>query len=338
MGNWVLGSMMAVMAVGGLFVAACAGGYGVAYYGGLLYSAFAVLFVFFLIKSSYDTVKETAPSNDLRLFYDKATAFLKPFTARTRSGHVVVRSIDTADLRDALARGFSDYSVQPTHLIILCVMYPVVGLFLARLAFGYDVLPVLFPLISGFALIGPLAATGLYVLSRRREQGLDMSWWHVFDVLRSPSIRAIVTLGVVMALIFVAWLIAAQAIYESYFGLWVPVSVSDFAYQIFNTSFGWKLILVGCGVGFLFAVFVMTISVVALPMLLDRNVGVVTAVQTSIKAVLANPKTMAIWGLIVAGALAIGSVPFFIGLAFVLPVLGHATWHLYRKVVEREPV
>jgi uncharacterized membrane protein len=324
------------MSVGGLFVTARAG-YGVAYYGGILYFIFAVLLVFFLIKSSYDNTKEIAASDEIRKYFDKTTAFLKPLAARTSAGQIVVRKIDASDLRDALVRGFSDYRVQPTHLIILCVMYPVVGLFLARLTFEYDVLPLLFPLISGFALIGPLAATGLYVLSRRREQGLDMSWWHVFDVLRSPSIRAIVTLGLIMAGIFVAWLFAAQEIYRSNFGLWAPVSVSDFVHQVFGTSSGWNLILVGCGVGFLFAVFVMTISVVALPMLLDRNVGVVTAVRTSIQAVLTNPGAMAIWGLIVVGALVIGALPFFIGLAFVLPVFGHATWHLYRKLVERQP-
>ncbi len=322
------------MGVGGLFVSSHAG-YGAAYYGGLLYFVFAVLFVMLLIKISYDEVKEATSLSEFRELFVKVTAFVKPATTSANPGQIVVRSIGTADLRDALARGLADFMVQPTHLIILCVIYPVVGLFLARLTFGYDILPILFPLVSGFALIGPLAATGLYELSRRREQGLDVSWWHVFDVIRSPSIHAIVILGAVLASIFVVWLYAAQAIYELYFGSWVATSISEFARQIFTTPSGWKLIIVGCGVGFLFAVVVLTISVVSLPMLLDRDVGVVTAVRTSIRAVLANPKTMAMWGLIVAGTLVIGSLPFFVGLAIVLPVLGHSTWHLYRKVVER---
>ena len=246
-----------------------------------------------------------------------------------------IREIDTADLRDALARGFSDFKVQPTHLIFLCAIYPLVGLFLARLAAGYDILPVLFPLVAGFSLIGPLAATGLYELSRRREQGLDLAWWHVFDVLRCPSRPAIVALGLVLAAVFVAWLVAAQTIYVGIFGNWVPASIGEFGREVFTTSSGWTLIVVGCGVGFIFAVVVMTITVVSLPMLLDRDVGAIRAVQTSVRAVLANPKTMAIWGLVVVATLVLGSLPLFVGLAVVLPVLGHSTWHLYRKVVER---
>ncbi len=250
----------------------------------------------------------------------------------------IVRTIGPADLRDALARGLADFNAFPTHLVFLYLIYPVVGLILIRSAAGYDMLPLVFPLMSGFTLIGPLAAIGLYELSRRREQGLDVSLGHVFHVLRSPSIRAIATLSVVLLAIFIAWLGAAQAIYVLIFGSAAPASIAEFALQVFTTSSGWALIIVGCGVGFLFAVVVLTISVVSFPLLLDRDVGAVTAVQTSVRAVFTNPMTMAMWGVIVAGALVIGSLPFFVGLAVVLPVLGHSTWHLYRKVVERGDV
>ena len=330
--NWVLGTVTAAMGVGGLFISSRAG-HGLAHIGGLLFFVFAVLFVFLLIKASYDETKESTSLDELRALAATVTGFVKPARERVDSRQTNVRTIGTADLRDALARGLADFRVQPTHLIILCVIYPIVGLFLARLTFGYEILPVLFPLVSGFALIGPLAATGLYELSRRREQGLDMSWWRVFGVLRSPSIVSIVILGVFMALIFVAWLVSAQAIYETYFGTSTPDSVTGFILQVFTTPSGWSLVLVGCGVGFVFAVVVLAISVVSIPMLLDRNVGVVMAVRTSIRAVLANPKSMTIWGFVVAGTLVIGSVPLFVGLAIVLPVLGHSTWHLYRKVV-----
>ena len=145
----------------------------------------------------------------------------KAIDAGTSLAQSGIREIGTADLRDALARGLADFMEQPTHLIFLCTIYPVVGLFVARLAAGYDILPLLFPLVAGFSLIGPLAATGLYELSRRRERGLDLSWWHVFDVLHSPSRLAIVALGVAMAAIFVAWLVAAQIIFVLIFGNWV---------------------------------------------------------------------------------------------------------------------
>ena len=248
-----------------------------------------------------------------------------------------VRSIGVADLKDALARGLADFSAMPTHAVFLCLIYPIVGLVLARLLLGYDVLPLLFPLAAGFALLGPFAAIGFYELSRRREQGLDVSWQDAFDVLRSPSRGAIAALAFLLLVIFAIWIAVAQAIYVANFGYEPAASIPDFLRQVLTTPAGWTLIIVGNGVGFLFAVAVLTISVVSFPLLVDRDVGAVEAVLTSVRAVAANPITMAIWGLIVAGLLAIGSLPLFFGLAVVVPVLGHATWHLYRKVVEPDP-
>ncbi len=244
-----------------------------------------------------------------------------------------VRKIGIGDLADALSKGLADFKERPSHVVFLCITYPVVGLLLVRLSFGYDILPLIFPLVAGYALIGPIAAIGLYELSRRREQGLEVTWAHAFSVVRSPSIGAIVRLSMGLMGIFVAWLIAAQIIYQSIFGSEMPVSVAEFVNQIFNTPSGWNMIMVGNGVGFVFAVISLTFGVVSFPLLLDRNVGATIAVNTSIKAVLANPFTMAVWGFIVALALVIGAIPFFFGLAVVLPVLGHASWHLYRKVV-----
>ena len=242
-----------------------------------------------------------------------------------------------ADLKDALARGLADFSAMPTHAVFLCLIYPIVGLVLARLLLGYDILPLLFPLAAGFALLGPFAAIGFYELSRRREQGLDVSWQDAFDVLRSPSRGAIAALAFLLLVIFAIWIAVAQAIYIANFGYEPAASIPDFLRQVLTTPAGWTLIIVGNGVGFLFAVAVLTISVVSFPLLVDRDVGAVEAVLTSVRAVAANPITMAIWGLIVAGLLAIGSLPLFFGLAVVVPVLGHATWHLYRKVVEPDP-
>ncbi len=244
-----------------------------------------------------------------------------------------VRKIGMSDIGDALTSGLADFKAMPTHLIFLCLIYPIVTLLFARAYAGYEVLPFVFPLLAGYTLIGPLAATGMYELSRRREQGLDISRAHAFDVLRIPSIRSIAVLGILLMVIYFAWLAAAWGIYTQIFGDAVPDSVAGFAGQVLATPAGWTLIVVGGVVGFLFAAVVFTLSVVSFPMLLDRNVGVMTAVQTSIRVVVANPVIMAIWGLIVIGVLFLGSLPLFVGLAVALPVLGHATWHVYRKVV-----
>ena len=246
-----------------------------------------------------------------------------------------VRRINAAELKDVLARGLADFAAYRTDVIFLCLIYPVLGLVLARLAFGYEMLPLIFPLASGFTLLGPIAAVGLYEMSRRREQGVDISWAQAFGVVRSPAFGAIVVLGLLLLAIFLLWLLAAYVIYEVTLGPQPPASIAAFARDVFTTGAGWALIGLGMGVGFLFALLVLTISVVSFPLLLDRDVGLYTAVATSIRAVRANPGPMAVWGLIVAGGLVVGSIPLLLGLAIVVPVLGHATWHLYRKIVPR---
>jgi uncharacterized membrane protein len=244
-----------------------------------------------------------------------------------------VRRIDIADLRDALRHGTDDFGAYRSDVVFLCAIYAVVGLVLARLAFGLDMLPLVFPLASGFALIGPFAAVGLYEMSRRREQGLNVSWANAFDVTEAPTFGAIMVLGAMLIVIFLAWLYAAWLIYANTLGPAQPVAWSSFLHDVFLTPAGWTMIAVGVGVGFVFAVVAMSISIVSFPLLLDRDIGLDTAIKTSVRAVLANPASMAAWGLIVAAGLVLGSIPLFIGLVVVLPVLGHATWHLYRKLV-----
>jgi uncharacterized membrane protein len=219
--------------------------------------------------------------------------------------------------------------------MFLCIMYPLAGLVLAWLAFDHDLLPLLFPLASGFALVGPVAAVGLYEISRRREQGVDITWADAFGVVRAPAFGAILMLGLLLLAIFLLWLAAAYGIYLVTLGPEPPASIGAFVRDVFTTGAGWALIVVGVAVGFLFALLVLTISVVSFPLLLDRDVGLYAAVATSVRAVATNPVPMAAWGLIVAGGLVLGSLPVLLGLIIVMPVLGHATWHLYRKVVPR---
>ncbi len=243
------------------------------------------------------------------------------------------RHITTADLRDALARGWDDFAANRTDVIMLCVFYPLLGLIFGRLASGHELMPLIFPLASGFALVGPLAGVGLYEMSRRRERGEPVSWATPFAVLNAPSFGAILMLGVVLVGLLGLWLLAANTIYAATLGPDAPQSLSAFAHDVFATSRGWAMILVGMGVGFVFALVVLAIATVSFPMLLDRRIGMEAAVWSSVRALLANPRTMAIWGLIVAVLLVAGSIPLFFGLVVVVPVLGHATWHLYRKLL-----
>ena len=245
----------------------------------------------------------------------------------------VIRTIGLSDLHRALQLGWEDFKAVPSHAIILCVIYPVLGLVLARTVLGYSVLPLLFPLAAGFALLGPFAALGLYELSRRRESGAQATAWNALEVLRSPSFGAMLGLGVLLLALFVTWVATAQAIYVAAFGYEGATGIRDFVTHVVTTSEGWWLIFVGCGVGFLFALVALCISVVSFPLMLDRHAGAGDAMVTSLRAVARNPVPMAIWGLIVAVLLVAGSLPFFLGLAVVIPLLGHATWHLYRKLI-----
>src|SRR5215203_3421646 len=270
-----------------------------------------------------------------------ATSYQSNVTSLAQSGRdaaaaPVIRTIGLADLHQALRRGWEDFKAVPSHAIILCVIYPVLGLVLARTVLGYSALPLLFPLAAGFALLGPFAALGLYELSRRREAGEPASAWDAVEVLRSPSLGAMVGLGTLLLALFVTWVATAQAIYVAAFGYAAAAGIPDFLERVLTTSQGWWLIVVGCGVGFLFAVVGLCISVVSFPLMLDRHAGAGDAIATSLRAVARNPVPMAAWGLIVAVLLVAGTLPFFLGLAVVIPLLGHATWHLYRETIEPE--
>ncbi len=260
-----------------------------------------------------------------------------PMAQPAQAAGPIIRTIALSDLRGALRLGWEDFKAVPSHAIILCAIYPVLGLVLARLVMGHSVLPLLFPLAAGFALLGPFAALGLYELSSRRERGEEATAWDAVEVLRSPSFGAMLGLGVLLFALFLTWIATAQAIYVAAFGNEAAAEIPDFLNRVLTTPQGWWLIIIGCGTGFLFALAALCVSVVSFPLMLDRHAGVGDAMVTSLRVVARNPVPMAAWGLIVAALLVAGSLPFFLGLAVVVPLLGHATWHLYRKVVERDP-
>jgi uncharacterized membrane protein len=265
-------------------------------------------------------------------FSDARRAATAPVRRRTLETEVRIRSIATSDLWSALREGLRDLGVARTDVVFIAIFYPLAGLVLGRMMFSLNMLPLLFPLISGFALLGPLFAIGLYEVSRRLEAGEPVTWTTPFQVFRSPALGSIIGLGAILAVIFFAWLAAAWGIYAATLGPEPPVSLSAFANDVFSTAAGWAMIIVGCAVGFVFAAVSYAISAISFPLLLERDVGIAAAVRASVKAVARNPGPMALWGVIIAGALALGSLPALVGLIFVMPLLGHASWRLYRKL------
>jgi uncharacterized membrane protein len=253
---------------------------------------------------------------------------------QVRSSEIEVRTIALNDLWQSLKEGYDDFNATPNVGVFLTVLlYLLFALLLTLFLVGKNLHYLAFPIVAGFTLIGPVVSVGLFEMSRRREHGLDVSWRSTFDFVHSASFAPILALSLVMMVLYVAWLFSAEFLFFGLFGDDPPVSASDFVTQLVTTRRGAGLIVYGTLLGFIFAFIALAISVVAFPLLLDRPASAATAVAVSIRAVTSNLVVMAVWGLIVVVLLIAGAIVFLIGLAAVLPILGHATWHLYRKVV-----
>lgn len=246
---------------------------------------------------------------------------------------IEIRKLQISDLKIALRKGADDFVALRTDVMFLVLIYPIVGIALTWFVVNREMWPLLFPLIAGFALLGPVSAISLYEMSRRREKGLEVGWGDAFGIVGSPSFIPIVVLGGYLAALFLAWMITALTLYGLTLGSEPPSSASVFLNDVFTTPSGWIMIISGVSIGFVFAAVVLAMSFVSFPLLIDRHVGVPNAVVTSFRITRKNPVAVAAWGITVVALLGLGIATLFVGLIFVLPILGHATWHLYRKAV-----
>lgn len=244
-----------------------------------------------------------------------------------------IRDLTLADLSAALRAGVDDFMASRTDAMLAVVIYPLAGLLLIVVGFHLNAVHLLFPLLAGFALLGPVAAVGLYQISRQREAGRDTNWADAFGVIKAPGFGAILVLGIGLAALFLLWIVTAHLIHMWTIGPDPAASFSQFLHDVFQTDAGWTMIVIGLGVGFVFALVALAISVVSFPLLLDRQIGVPMAVVTSARVMRRNPGVILCWGLIVVALLVLGAIPILAGLIVVVPVLGHATWHLYRRAV-----
>lgn len=253
--------------------------------------------------------------------------------ADRRAGDRTIRRIGIDDIAEVLRLGWRDFLTRPSGILFLFIVYPVIGVAATFIAFSYDLVGMIYPLMAGFALVGPIAAVGTFELSRRIEAGEDPRVTDALAVLRDRRFWPVAAVSLLLVLLFAGWIAAAQTIEAMTLGVNARVSLAAFLGLALTTPAGLAMFAIGNAVGFLFAVVALSIAVVSLPMLVDGEPSAARAIATSVRAVVANPVPMAAWGLTVAVLLALGSLPVFAGLLIVLPVLGHANWHLYRRVI-----
>ncbi|MFN0191306.1 MAG: DUF2189 domain-containing protein [Aestuariivirga sp.] len=235
-----------------------------------------------------------------------------------------------SDVRAALAAGLADFRSQPLLGLFFGGVYALAGIALYFLVARYRSPWLILPLAIGFPLIGPFVAAGLYEISRRLSRGLPISWSDVLSVVYRQSRREMGWMAFVVLFVFWIWMYQVRLIFALFIGYRGFSNVDSFL-AFLSTSQGLTFLAVGTLVGGILATILFSLTVIAMPMLLDRDVDFVTALISSVRTVAENPLAMLGFGLIVAVLTFAAMLPMFLGLFVVLPVLGHATWHLYER-------
>jgi uncharacterized membrane protein len=253
-----------------------------------------------------------------------------PPQAEAAPAPVTIRPMRIKDIQDALRLGFDDVRHFRTDALSIAIIYPIAAAFLATVVVLQDFLPLVFPVCAGFALLGPMATLWFAALSRQRERG-DES---VLSVFTPPRLVAIQRLAVITIMLFVVWNVIAGIIYGLTLGSSNADAGASFFHRVFYTQPGWTLIFAGCATGAVMAVLALAVFFISYPLVLDRPVTASHAIAISLQAMLRNPFHVLIWGAVVVVGLLLGAIPALLGIVIVLPTLGHASWHLYRRIVQ----
>ncbi|MGO9356745.1 MAG: DUF2189 domain-containing protein [Xanthobacteraceae bacterium] len=244
----------------------------------------------------------------------------------------VVRKITAADVADAFGEGLRDFQAKPLYGLISGGIYAAGGILILACITALGMTYLAYPLAAGFALIGPFVAIGLYEVSRQREAGLPVSMPGIWRTIRSRS--EIGWMAFVSLFIFIIWMYQVRLLLALFLGLHVSFSsFQEFLSVILTTTEGLTFLVVGNIIGAVLSVVLFSLTVVSFPLLLDRDLDFVTAMITSVRAVVTNPGPMIGWAAVIAVLLLVSALPLFLGLLVTLPVLGHTTWHLYRRLV-----
>lgn len=244
-----------------------------------------------------------------------------------------VRAVTFADVKAALIEGLSDFARAPAFGLAFGALYAAGGLAIVACVFFFELGYLAYPLFAGSVLIGPFVAAGLYDVSRELEAGRQPDWTGVMSTIFAQRQRELGWMAFVTIFAFIIWMYQVRLLLALFLGFASFATLNDFLKVLFTTSDGIAFLAVGHVIGAALALGLFSITVVSFPLLMDRDLDVVTAMITSVQAVLTSPGPMILWGMCVVALIAIGTAPAFLGLIFVLPVLGHATWHLYRRAV-----
>ncbi|HMO08916.1 MAG TPA: DUF2189 domain-containing protein [Paracoccaceae bacterium] len=244
-----------------------------------------------------------------------------------------VRFLTFDDIGASLRAGWHDFVAAPVFGLFFATVYVAGGWLITWALTAKGALWWTLPAAAGFPILGPFIACGLYEVSRRLESGEALDWPGVLGVVSAQRSRQIPSMAAVVVVFFLFWNFLAHMIFALFLGLSTMTNVTS-SFDVFLTREGMMMLAVGTAVGAVFAGTLFALTVVSLPMLLDREVDFVTAMITSVSVVLTNPGVMGAWGLFIAAALFAAMLPWFLGLLVVLPVVGHASWHLYRRALD----